>query len=124
MVEQINANLSSGGEQVIDARGANRYKGTEPEARAGLRSGHIPGSLNVPYAHIIKDGGMVDSSALRDAFEEGGVDLAKPITTSCGSGITACILAFGLYLEGRDDVAIYDGSWTEWGSRVDLPIES
>ena len=124
LLQQVKANLSSGGEQVIDARGASRYNGTEPETRAGLRSGHIPGSLNVPYANIIKDGGMMDSPALRDAFEAGGVDLAKPITTSCGSGITACILALGLYLEGRDDVAIYDGSWTEWGGRVDLPIES
>ncbi|MBE91270.1 MAG: 3-mercaptopyruvate sulfurtransferase [Rhodospirillaceae bacterium] len=124
LVEQVNANISSGGEQVIDARGAGRYNGTETETRAGLRSGHIPGSLNVPYANIVKDGSMVDSTALRHAFEAGGVDFAKPITTSCGSGITACILALGLYLEGRDDVAIYDGSWTEWGGREDLPIET
>ncbi len=124
LVEQVNANISSGGEQVIDARGAGRYNGTEPETRASLRSGHIPGSLNVPYANIVQDGRMVESPALRNAFEAGGVDLAKPITTSCGSGITACILALGLYLEGRDDVAIYDGSWTEWGGREDLPIET
>lgn len=123
LVDQVKANIASGTEQVVDARGAGRFNGTEPETRAGLRSGHIPKSLNVPYAEIVKDGRLIDADGLRQAFRGHGVDLAKPITTSCGSGITACILALGLYLSGRDDVAIYDGSWTEWGGREDLPLE-
>ena len=123
LVDQVKANIATGREQVVDARGAGRFNGTEPETRAGLRSGHIPKSLNVPYADIVKDGRIVDAAGVRNAFAKGGVDLGKPITTSCGSGITACILAFGLYLDGRDDVAIYDGSWTEWGGREDLPLE-
>ena len=123
LATQVNQNIASESEQVVDARGPGRYSGTDPELRPGLRSGHIPKSLNVPYDKIIKDGSMVDAAKLKAAFVDGGVDLNKPITTSCGSGITACILALGLYLNGRDDVAVYDGSWTEWGGRQDLPIE-
>lgn len=123
LVDQINENVANATEQVIDARGAGRYNGTEPETRAGLRSGHIPNSLNVPYAKIVSDGCMVDSTRLKEVFAGANVDLEKPITTSCGSGITACILALGFYLNGRNDVAIYDGSWTEWGGRKDLPLE-
>ena len=123
LATQVNQNIASESEQVVDARGSGRYSGTDPELRPGLRSGHIPKSLNVPYDKIIKDGSMVDAAKLKAAFVDGGVDLNKPITTSCGSGITACILALGLYLNGRDDVAVYDGSWTEWGGRQDLPIE-
>ena len=117
-------NVSNRTEQVVDARGAGRYNGAEPESRPGLRSGHIPGSFNVPYANILEDGRMIDGVRLYGAFSAAGIDMNKSITTSCGSGITACILALGLYLVGRDDVAIYDGSWTEWGGRQDTPVET
>ena len=123
LATQVNRNIASDREQVVDARGAGRYNGTDPELRPGLRSGHIPKSLNVPYDNIVKDGSLVDATKLEAAFVDAGVDLSKPITTSCGSGITACILALGLYLNGRDVIAVYDGSWTEWGGRQDLPIE-
>jgi thiosulfate/3-mercaptopyruvate sulfurtransferase len=123
-VERVLANVDSAGEQVVDARGAGRFDGTDEEPRKELRRGHIPGSLNVPYADIVADGCMVDSKVLADAFEAGGVDPSKPIVTSCGSGITACILALGLYLNGHEDAAIYDGSWTEWGGRDDTPIDT
>ena len=123
-VERVLANLDTRGEQVVDARGAGRFAGTDEEPRKELRKGHIPGSFNVPYAGIVADGSMADSKALADAFEAGGVDPSKPIVTSCGSGITACILALGLYLNGHEDAAIYDGSWTEWGGRDDTPIDT
>lgn len=108
--------LETGAAQIVDARGAARFKGTEPEPRAGLRSGHIPGSRNVPYASLINaDGTLKDTAELRRAFSEAGVDIDRPIVTSCGSGVTAGVLALALAELGRPDVAVYDGSWSEWG---------
>lgn len=119
---QIMANLKTGAEQVIDARSAARFAGEEPEARPGLVAGHIPDSLNLPYGSLFDENGCWKrGDALRAAFEERGVDLSKPIVTSCGSGITASILAFGAHLIGKQDVALYDGSWTEWGSDPSTP---
>jgi thiosulfate/3-mercaptopyruvate sulfurtransferase len=120
----IRSNLTTRRAQVLDARSRGRFDGTEPEPRAGLRPGHIPGSLNLPYEQLYRaDGTILGPDALRRQFEAAGLDLGKPVVTSCGSGITASVLALGLYTLGRSDVAVYDGSWTEWGGRSDTPVE-
>ena len=117
-------NVGTRAEQVVDARSRGRFEGTEPEPRAGLRGGHIPGSVNLPYETLYRpDGTLRTPDALRAAFVEAGVDLAKPITTTCGSGITASVLALALHVVGRPDAAVYDGSWTEWGGRTDTQVE-
>jgi thiosulfate/3-mercaptopyruvate sulfurtransferase len=120
----VRGNIKTRREQVLDARSRGRYAGTEPEPRAGLRSGHIPGSLNLPYEQLYQaDGTLLSPEFLRRQFERTGLDLGKPIVTSCGSGVTASVLALALAALGRADVAVYDGSWTEWGGRADTPIE-
>jgi thiosulfate/3-mercaptopyruvate sulfurtransferase len=123
--EQMLRNIDLPREQVVDARAAGRFLAQEPEPRAGMRGGHIPGSMNVPFPALLnKDGTYRDGEVLRAAFAQAGVDLAKPMATTCGSGVTACTLALGLYLIGQTDVAVYDGSWSEWGSRQDTPVET
>jgi thiosulfate/3-mercaptopyruvate sulfurtransferase len=123
--EQMRANLRSGREQVIDARSRGRFAGTEPEPRPGLRGGHIPGSLNLPYDELwAADGTLLPPAAIREAFRKAGLDLDRPVVATCGSGVTAGVLALGLALMGRRDVAVYDGSWTEWGGRDDTPAET
>jgi thiosulfate/3-mercaptopyruvate sulfurtransferase len=122
-LDAIRGNLATRAEQVLDARSRGRFQGTEPEPRAGLRGGHIPGSLNVPYESLYRpDGTLKPPDALRSAFVGAGVDLAKPVTTTCGSGVTASVLALGLHLVGHQQVAVYDGSWTEWASHTDTPV--
>jgi thiosulfate/3-mercaptopyruvate sulfurtransferase len=123
-LDDVRRNLETHRVQVVDARSAGRFAGTEPEPRPGLRGGHIPGSLNLPYDRLFApDGSLLPSADLRRLLEAARVDLDQPIVTTCGSGVTACVLALGLHLVGRPDVAVYDGSWTEWGGRGDVPVE-
>lgn len=111
--------------QILDPRGAPRFEGTVPEPRAGLRSGHIPGAINVPFPLLFNDdAGLKPDADLQAIFEQAGADLNKPIVTSCGSGVTACNLALALYTLGKQDVAVYDGSWSEWGGLDHCPIET
>ncbi len=123
---QVRKNIDSAKAQLVDARGIARFKGEAPEPREGMRSGHIPGSLNLPYTKLSdpEDGTVLDADALSALFDAAGINQARPVITTCGSGITACILAFDLHLLGHGDVAVYDGSWAEWGSRDDTPIET
>jgi thiosulfate/3-mercaptopyruvate sulfurtransferase len=110
------------GAQVIDARPAPRFSGEAAEPRAGLARGHMPGAQNLPSSTLVTaDGRLKSAEALTALFDSVGVDGRRPVTTSCGSGVTACILALGLARLGRWDVAVYDGSWTEWGARADAP---
>jgi thiosulfate/3-mercaptopyruvate sulfurtransferase len=120
--EQMRALVGADGHEIVDARGRARFAGDEPEPRAGLASGHIPGAKNLPQGRLFEDDNRWKrGNALRAAFEEAGVDLAKPMVTTCGSGITAAVLLFGAHLLGKEDVRLYDGSWSEWGADPSTP---
>ena len=123
-IRQMIANVASRAEQVIDARPAERFEGRVPEPRPGIRSGHIPGSRNVPYANLFDSasGAMKPLDELRKAFTSTGVKLDAPIVTSCGSGVSAGVLTLALYRLGVTDSALYDGSWSEWGQASGPPI--
>jgi thiosulfate/3-mercaptopyruvate sulfurtransferase len=123
-VGDILRNVLTRNELVLDARAAGRFTGAVPEPRAGMRSGHIPGSVSVPYTDLLNaDGTFRTAGEVRGRFEAAGVEGSRPLVTSCGSGVTACILTLGLLVAGFPEAAVYDGSWTEWGGRSDTPIE-
>ena len=120
----VRANLEAATELVVDARSAGRFAGTEAEPRHGLRGGHIPGSVNLPYQTLLDGPRMLPPEALRARLEAAGLAGDRPPVFTCGSGVSACTLALGLTLTGRDDWAVYDGSWSEWGGREDVPVTS
>lgn len=118
----VRANLASCAAQVLDARGKARFTGEDPEPRPGMASGHIPGSINLPFGQLLDETGLWKrGEALRESFRAAGVDLDRPLIMSCGSGVTACNLLFGAALLGKRDVQIYDGSWSEWGADPATP---
>jgi thiosulfate/3-mercaptopyruvate sulfurtransferase len=121
----VAANLITKAEILLDARSEGRFRGAEPEPRPGLKGGHIPGSRNLPFQALIdaKTGTMRPASELQKIFIAAGVSPNTPVTATCGSGLTAAILAFGLYLIGHGDAAVYDGSWSEWGGRPEAPVD-
>jgi thiosulfate/3-mercaptopyruvate sulfurtransferase len=114
--------VETGVVQIADARGAGRFAGRDPEPRAGMRSGHMPGAINVPYSELSNGGRLKPLTELRDMLATAGVDLTRPVVTTCGSGVTAAVITLALLSLGHRYNMLYDGSWSEWGSRQDTPI--
>ncbi|WP_029073773.1 3-mercaptopyruvate sulfurtransferase [Kaistia adipata] len=121
-IAEVRNIVATGSATVVDARSGERFRGEAPEPRPGLRSGHMPGSRNVPSGTLVADGRLRSDAEIEAAFAAAGVDPNKPIVTSCGSGVTAAILALGLETIGARNVALYDGSWAEWGGAQDAPV--
>jgi thiosulfate/3-mercaptopyruvate sulfurtransferase len=123
-VDDVQKALAHPDMQVVDARSAGRFNGTAPEPRPGLPSGHMPGAINLPWEGLLQDGKLARPETIATVFAAAGVDVDKPVVTTCGSGVSAAILWFALDAIGKEPKSLYDGSWTEWASRGDLPIES
>jgi thiosulfate/3-mercaptopyruvate sulfurtransferase len=122
-LEDVQRDVETGKEQIVDARPAARFEGRSPEPRPGVRSGHIPGARNLPWETLLgPDGSLLPSEKLAERFKAAGVDPAKPVVATCGSGVSAAILALALARLGRWRTPVYDGSWAEWGSREELPL--
>lgn len=120
---RLAANLNGGRKQVLDVRGSDRFKGEVPEPREGLRSGHIPGAKNLPFRGFFQeDGTFASAEIVSQKLIESGIDLKKPVVTSCGSGVTACVAAAALHMLGHREWSVYDGSWAEWGGDKELPV--
>jgi thiosulfate/3-mercaptopyruvate sulfurtransferase len=121
-LDQMKAIVASGSRQIADARSPGRFAGTDPEPRANLRSGHMPGAKSLPSGSFFENGKFKSLSALKANFEDAGIDLSKAVVTSCGSGVTAAIVTLALTSLGHSDNTLYDGSWSEWGGRDDTPV--
>lgn len=123
--DQVKANIQTRRDQLVDARAAGRFAGTDPELWPVKKGGHVPGSVNVPFMDLIDERTrtMRPADELMARFAAAGIDMTKPVVTTCGSGVTACVVALALHLVGHQDVAVYDGSWAEWGNRDDAPVE-
>jgi thiosulfate/3-mercaptopyruvate sulfurtransferase len=121
-LEEVRKALKNKSAQVVDARPADRFRGQAPEPRPGLKSGHMPGSLNLPFSEVVEHGRLKPADALKAIFAAHGVDLGKPIITTCGSGVSAAILALAVEEAGGRIEGLYDGSWAEWGAREDCPV--
>lgn len=122
-LEDVRRFTKDGTTQILDARPADRFTGEAPEPREGMRSGHMPGAFNLPFMKLMNDDGTLkDKNQLQDLFEQAGIDLTRPVTTSCGSGVTAAVLTLGLTIAGARSLKLYDGSWSEWGGRQDTEV--
>ena len=121
-LDDMRSIVETASSQVADARPAGRFTGADPEPRPGMRSGHMPGAKNVPATALSRDGKLLAVDELRSVLESAGLDLSKPVVTSCGSGVTAAVISLALASVGHEDNRLYDGSWTEWGGRADTPV--
>lgn len=121
--ERVERTLADHSAQVVDSRPADRFRGEAPEPREGVRSGHMPGSLNLPYSNLVENGALASPETVQAAVARAGIDPQKPVITSCGSGVSASLLWLALDSIGKPPMALYDGSWSDWGSREDAPIE-